>query len=143
MGQPKDDSERLFVLAGALADSVAAVSDAELLSEAKNQGRDPEKTRGRVQALLTSAVRSIKRTRLNEAEVAYSRSVREIQAARVALPSTALERRTLFERALRVRPDLQAATLQHRNLEELSDEDIESGLRQLHFLGVLDDLKEK
>ncbi len=74
------------------------------------------------------------------ARAVYESSVTAISSRTYNLPRDNSERRTLLNAVLAQKPDLQslALTAQHRELKDLTDADIESFLKQLAELGLLD-----
>lgn len=137
MAKPKDDGERLAALADALAESVADASDEVLMQEAKEAGRDSVKTQSHVQQLLRGSVLAFKRQRLVQADAEHKKAVAAIGARPVSLPKDAAARRLLLNSVFARHPQLEQ-TLQFRELDELTDEDLESMLLKLSYLGVLD-----
>jgi len=130
--------EELWNLMTALADSALDASDDEMLSEADQES--PEEIR----SALLGAVNQFKRRRLEGARLEYEKAVSETQAGVTSwLPGKVNEKREYLVALLQRRPELQTAlTLQFRDFSQLSEEDIDSLLRQLGALGVLDDAKE-
>ncbi len=139
MAQPKDAGERLFMLAEGLANSLVDISDAELLEDARLAGRDPEVTEARVKGLLTETVIAFKRERLAKAESEHSSVIAAMQnRSKFKMPTDPATRRLLLGRLTHQQPQV-ANTLQFRELDELTDEDVESMLGKLALLGVLDE----
>lgn len=138
MAKPKDDGERLAALSDALAESVADASDEVLLHEAKDASRDPAKTQAQVQQLLRGSVLAFKKQRLVQAAAEHKQATAAIAARPVSIPKDAATRRLLLNSVFTRQPQLQQ-TLQFRELGALSDEDVESMLMKLRFLGVLDE----
>lgn len=138
MSKQLDEGEQMFVLATALADTLARAPDAELLETAREAGRDLEATRRAVQETLRSAVRSFKRKRLEAAQAEHLDSVRGIRAGRAKLPTRASEQRALLSNLLK-RPGMAQVTLQFRNFDEMTETDVASLLEQLAHLGLVDD----
>jgi hypothetical protein len=135
----RDDDNKLWEVMSALAESVAEAPDEELLEEANElSGEDSaEETR----ALLLKAVRA---RRLQAAREEYRRRRAELaEGAGTDLPSTPAARRGLLAAIFNAQPRLQLAlTAQHRVFESLTDDEVESYLRQLSSLGALADLPE-
>jgi hypothetical protein len=125
----------------ALAEASAAAPDGELLDEATAEGIDVNAEASRVQDLLLGAVARAKKERLHIAQRAHEESVAKMAERAARLPSDAVGRKALLMSVVQRHPQMRGAvvTLQHREFESLSDGDIESALRQLDVLGMLDD----
>jgi hypothetical protein len=125
----------------ALAEAVAEVSDQELLAEASEAGIDLEAEAESVRALLHRSVDKLKKRKLEQARRDYELASTALFEKKYKLPETPREKRELLTNILLARPQMQGMlTVQFRELDQLSDEDIESSLRKLAELGVLDDL---
>jgi hypothetical protein len=122
-----------------IADSYAEASDDDLLQEARDAGIDIEASTERLKTTMLDLVTRHKRLRLAEARSSYESAVRDFVTTQSDLPTTTETRRTLFGAVMRAQPELQGLlTAQFRDLDTLSDADIESCLRQFHALGILD-----
>ena len=144
MTKPKDATERLIALMGALAEHVASASDQELLDQAAAEGIDVKANTAHVRDVLLSAVLRTKKERLRKAREAHERAVTNLGVRVARLPGEPEARRCLLMRCLQRRTQMHEAvmTLQHRDFESFSDADVESALRQLEALGLLDDESE-
>ena len=146
--KPRDYIGELRQLANAVADSVAQAPDEEIVTELKEQGKDPENEGERVRGVLMRAVTAYKRRKLEHARAEYEKKAARLRPVATALPGTPGQRRKLLQSILGARPQLQTAlTMQYRESEglapdELPDDEVDSYLRQLRELGVLDDLDE-
>ena len=138
MARVKDDGERLHSLANAMADSVEATSDEQLLLEARSAGVDPSQTKSRVQELLRSVVKASKQRRLERAQAEYEASVAAFHGATVKIPAVPKEQRALLKCVFKTHPQIRTVTLQHREFSELTDSDVQSLLTQLEQLGMLE-----
>lgn len=140
MSEMKDLPDRLRAVMEALAEHEDSLSDDEVLSDVAAAGVDAQAEAERVRNVLLGAVRKHKRSRLDRAEEEHRHEVAQIAAAAVRLPTTPMARRARLQRAVERAPRLrESLTLQFRGLESISDEDVESALRQLQHLGLLDD----
>lgn len=144
MRNPKDPGERLSAIMRALADHVGSVPDHTLLEEAASEHIDVKVEATRVRSLLLDGVLRAKKARLKEAARVHGAAVAELGSRVSRLPSTPEDRRMLLRRTLSQRPQMQEAvvTLQHREFESFTDADVESALKQLDALGMLDDISE-
>jgi hypothetical protein len=142
--EPKNIMEELCNVMDTVSDPVLQMSDTEILAEAVQSGEDPEETAAQMKALLLSAVKNYRQRRLGAAQEQYEREAHTSRQQKSNLPSSAEERRMLLSLVCRQTPEIGAAllTLQHRDLGELTDADVESSLEELQELGALDDLHE-
>jgi len=132
--------KELQALMAGMVESVLSASDEEILNEAREDGRDPDKDLIHTKSTLLAAVKDSKLRKLHEARQQYERSVAAISAAKVVLPATAADRRNLLAAVFAHNVSIQASVLtaQHRDLKEMTDADIESLLQELASLGYLD-----
>lgn len=138
----KRSSEEFGRILDGLAEYTQNAPGSELLEDARQEGRDPAQTTSRVKGLLRQAVATHKGKQLKKAEEEYEREVSILKSRQVALPKSPEHRRALLSAIFSRQPQLQAAfTFQNRGFSDLTDEDIESHLRKLALLGVLDDMK--
>jgi hypothetical protein len=135
--------EELQHLMSELAESVANASDADLLDEAREEGRDPVAQAERIRSVLNEALKAYRQRRLSEAHAEYERRVAALRQREYRLPATADARRNLLISVLRRQPEFGAAvvTAQYRDFKDLPDSDVDSYLRQLAELGVLADIE--
>ncbi|HEV2855672.1 MAG TPA: hypothetical protein VHC97_22990 [Thermoanaerobaculia bacterium] len=142
--KPRDYRGELREVMNALAETVADASDEELLAEAQETGLDLEAEAESVRAVLRRSVEKFKRQKLEQARRDYELAASALSTRKYSLPETPLERRNLLTNILTAQPQMQGMlTVQFRELDQLSDEDIESSLRKLAELGILDDLSDK
>jgi hypothetical protein len=128
----------------ALAESVAEASDEDILTETQEDGENPESAAERVRNVLLGAVKDFRQRRLVEAQRQYELHIAAIQERTYNLPATAEERRKLLDLVFAQQPAMRSAllTAQHRDFTSLTDTDVESCLKQLQELGLLDELSE-
>ena len=138
------DKELEAIMKG-LADSVIKEPAEELTNDLRAEGIDPEAYAEETRQLMLDAIKAHRQQHLRQARRSYEDSVAALKQKTYHLPVTAAKRRTLFDRALTKDPSLRQLTLQNRDFTELTDEDVESCLRQLQDLGVIDeqDLKDE
>ncbi len=138
----RSHTERLARILDSLGEHIRTVPGEELLEAGREDGRDSTKVTARVKTILRSAFKTHHQKALIEAKQGYELELATISARQFHLPRTAQGRRNWFQAVLAQVPQLQPAfTLQNRNLSDLSDEDIESHLKKLAQLGVLDAIK--
>jgi hypothetical protein len=123
-----------------LADSIEDAPTTEILEDAEKSGVSLLDEAEEVRGVFRSAGRSHLQRKLRESRVAYETALVHLQRERCDLPKSAEERRELLQGVLRERPQFHeiVMTAQHRELSELSDDDVSSFLRQLKILGLLD-----
>jgi len=134
----KHDDE-LDLLMSFLAESVAQMNDDQIREE---YGDEPG---SRTKEIFKAAIREFGRQKVRQARSEYESAAKALSSRSYNLPSGRSERRELFSAILSKRPDLcsPAFTAQHRELRDLTDSDIESFLRQLAELGLLDSFLKK
>jgi hypothetical protein len=141
MTRSKDEAQRLAAVMNALAEQAAAASDQEIVEDATAAGVDIKAEASRVRTLLSGAVLRAKKQRLQQAGEQHKRSVAALGQQAARLPAAPAAKRALLVRVISARPETrqQVMTLQHREFEEFTDRDVDSVLRQLAALGLLDD----
>ncbi len=132
--------EQLANIMCGLADSVLELSDEQILSEIREEGIDPAIEAARIRNVLRQASKAHRQKKLREAKHTYEQRIAEMRTRQYDLPASAAERRDLLAAVFAARPNIQSAmlTTQHRDFRELSDADVETFLKQLKELGVLD-----
>jgi hypothetical protein len=128
------DDEELDLLMSFLAESVAQMSDDQIKEEYGDE------LKSRTKEIFKTALKGLRQRRLHEARTRYESVAKELSARPYELPDNKSERRALLGAFLARQSDLRsvAFTAQNRELKDLSDSDIESFLRQLAELGLLD-----
>ena len=141
MSTGKNPKNRLAVVMDSLADQVESMSDQEVLDDAATEGIDVKAEGDRVRGLLLGAVVSAKKGRLAQAMETHRNSVAALAQRAARIPSDPSDRRALLMRSIERRPQMKEAvvTLQHRDFGSFSDADVESVLKQLDALGLLDE----
>lgn len=132
--------KELQALMTGMVESVLSASDEDILNEAREDGRDLNKDLFHTKSTLLASVQESKLHRLREARKRHERSVAAISATKASIPETAEERRNLLTAIFSRNASLKAGVLtaQHRDLKEMTDSDIESLLKELAALGLLD-----
>jgi len=140
MTKPKDDAERLANLMHALAERAAEATDQEIVDDANAAGVDVKVEADRVRGVLADAILQAKKQRRVDAAAAHKQAVAEIAARTARLPASPAARKRLLDRVVQRQPAMRQTvmTLQHREFESFSENDVESALRQLHALGLLE-----
>lgn len=124
-----------------LADSIEAGDAAEIAADLKDSGHDLNDVASRMKAAALAGVKGFRQQRLHRARQRYQESSSRIERRTGRLGGSREERRQRFFSVLEARPELKSAlTMQHRDLNELTDTDIDSALEELEILGALEDL---
>ena len=139
---PKDP-DKIVAVMDALAERAETASAEEILDDAAAGGVDIKAEATRVRGVLADAVRRAKKQRLQEAATTHSKSVAALGVRATRLPADPASRRALLDRTVRRNPQtkqmVMTLTVQHRDFESLTDADVDSALRQLDALGLLDE----
>jgi hypothetical protein len=131
-------TENLEKMLDFLGDHIRSAPEDELIEAARDEGRDPGEENTRLKSLLLNICKSHQQKKLAEAREGYKRELDSLSERDFNLPGSADERKALFIAALAHARQLQPAfTLQHRDLSEFSDEDIQANLKKLAQLGLL------
>lgn len=141
--KPRGYDEELEAIMNALADSVAETSDEDILEEARAEGKDPGEAATRVRNVLLDAAKAYRQRRLLEAQQEYESHITGMRERPYSLPKSAIERRSLLDLVLSRQPEVRSAlTAQYREFTSLTDDDVESCLKQFQELGLLKELSE-
>ena len=137
----KTDEQRLDALTDALADSILQATDDENFEELRLSGVDPDAEAARLKAIMLATMKAFRQRALETARAGYSSQIEKMERKSYAIPETPAERRDLFA-VIAQRPQYtQFVTAQYRDLDKLTDNDIETYLEDLAELGILEDLK--
>ncbi len=137
MSDPKNKAQQaLDRLTEKLVEDVFLASDAEILAEAKEEGRDVAGDAARSRAIFAKAVAA-----QGKRKMAAARAALDSRAALVTLASRRLtpeQARATLARALRAAPDAATKlTMAARKEQGLSDADVYGILEDLADLGLL------
>ena len=131
------DETKMSALFEALADSVDALSDEEVVAECLEEGHSPADVSTRTRAVLQNAVKAFKQRPLLEARRERNRSIERMKAAKHQLPTDPVLRRDLLV-AMMAQPQAQGMLTAHgREFTELTDEDVQEAILELMHLGVV------
>lgn len=134
----RKEAERAF---DHLADSIEAERASEIASELKESGHDLNDVAARMKSSALAGVKAFRQQRLHRARERYVESSSRIEERNKGVAGSREDRRRRFFAALTAKPELQARyTMQHRDLNALTDADIESALEELEILGALKDM---
>lgn len=138
MPNKRTDEEKLDALIEALGDSILEANDEEILEELRLSGIDMNAEAARLKAMLLRTVTAFRKRPLEVARAAYNLQLEHLEKKPYRIPETAIERRKLFSLFTQQPQFAEFVTAQYRNIEELTDNDIESYLEDLAELGILD-----
>lgn len=139
-GKKPDSRAEIERILDHLAESIESAPPEELLEEAKNAGADTKKIAEGTKERLLSALKRFEQQPLHRARQRYRSNLADIEGRNQKIADTPASRREQFLSLLTRNPVLgRKLTMQHRDLEELNDEDITSALEELDILGALDD----
>jgi len=137
MPNKKTDQEKLEALADAVGESILQEIDEEILEELRLVGINPDAEATRLKALMLDRVKLFQQRKLRAAREGYGREIAHLDRKSYSIPTTAPERRQLFSFLLQQPRYAELVTAQYRDLESLTDNDIETYLEDLAELGVL------
>jgi Fic family protein len=140
MRNKKTDEEKLDALINALGDSVFEETDDEILEELRMEGVDMQAEAARMKAMMLGTVKAFRQRALETARAAYKHQIEQMEKRQYSIPKTPSERRKLFSFFVRQPQFAEFVTAQYRNLEDLTDNDIETYLEDLAELGILEKL---
>ena len=131
------DDTKMYALFNALADSVDALSEEEVLAECMEDGQSPGDVATRTRSVLLNAVKAFKQRSLLEARRDWQRSTERMKTARHQLRADPQALRNLLA-AMMTQPQAQGMLTAHgREFSELSDEDVKETILELMHLGVV------
>lgn len=135
----RDPRTELDAILEALVDSIETATDEELVEETQASGENLKAVAQEVKSSLLAGIKRFEQRKLNTAREAY-KSRTGVQRKQFVLPSTPEGRRGQLLEILVSKPQMQAMlTVQHRDFESLTDDDIQSALEELGELGLFDD----
>ena len=129
------NDDRIRNLYDALAESVVEASENEVLDECRESGETPDKVAAHMRQILQRAWNDHQQRPARET---YLRAASLAHKVRADLPDTAEERRTLFMRVLSQHSEVVGTLLENvRDIEKVTDRDVQRCLEQLDDLGLL------
>jgi len=134
----KDIQKKIDNIAQEIEESTLLMSDDEINEEIKAMGEDPEASANKVRSLIQSSIMKQKKKRFAEAEQRIEQQRKLFQNIDIGLNEG--NQRDLLINILSQNPSIQERlTVQFRDLNELSDEDVASILRDIKKLNLLRD----
>jgi len=143
MENKKNYNEQLSAIMNQLADSVLELSEDQVLAEEREKGIDPTKEAESIRNVLRRSSKMQRMQKLQAAGRAYQDNVARLNKSQYELPESPTGRRQLLATVFAAKPDVQSVllTAQHRDFQQLTDFDVESLLKQLADLGILESFK--
>ena len=134
--QPKRGNP-LNRLSDLLEEHLLHASDEEVEEIAREWGLDPEKAVESVDAAFDSALLSEKRARIEAAKAQRQVEIARLQALEDEFPGNRAHLLSLLEAKLQLlrKDNPSRVTIQHRNLQEMTEDALRSLLKQLSVIG--------
>ncbi len=123
----------------ALSHSIRVATDAEVLEDARQAGIDVKTNVALLRQMLSGTAKAYRQRNLLKAQQEYERESSAVGSASFDFPSSPTERRRLLQLIAAQYAQTASATFtaKFRDLETLSDADVESLLRDCAELGLL------
>ena len=134
----KPHNQRWQRILDGVAEYIESAPADEVLEDARLEDRDPGQIAAHVRGVLKEAVRAYQQQELTRAREGYEREVATLNQQEIELPDDPATRRLWLAAICQQQPTL---TLQNRDFNELTDEDVETHLRKVVMLGFLKDVK--
>jgi len=136
--KPGDQVVNLEIMFDSIAESFIDISDEGIFSAIKEEGRDVTVASARVRDLFAKADKKFRQKSLEEARALHKQHVSSLHSRPLVIQGSAADKRKWLEFALLQKPEMgRALTLQHREFSSVTDEEVDSYLRQLIELGVI------
>lgn len=130
--------KELELIMSNLSDSIKGLSDEEIKTELREDGKDPDKIPDHMRNLFQSVHKKYRKRLLLAAKEEHKRQFVRIREKKFNFSVSLEEKRKQLMDILTKMPNLQSAfTFQNRNFKDLSDEEVELALKQLIELGVI------
>jgi len=127
-------TERLDRIYDALEESIAQMSDEELIEEIRADGRDPDVVVSDVRNLFAKITKDHKQKTLRAVQAEMAAAEKAFYERKPRIPADPDARRQLYMKVAKNHPQF---TMQHRDLAGLPDEDVLQTLEQMDALGLL------
>ena len=134
----KPHNQRWQRILDGLAEYIESAEAEEILEEGRLENRDPGQIAEHVRGVLKGAVRAHQQQERARAREGYEHEVVALNQQKIELPEDPATRRHWLAAVFQQQPTL---TLQNRDFNELTDEDVEIHLRNAVMLGCLKDVK--
>ena len=119
----------------------SAAKPNEIEEDVLSSGEDLDSIAIKMKGAVQAGIKKFQQQRLHKARQRYQENSRNIEQQPRRIASSSEARRVQFFSLLQANPSVQSAlTMQHRDLNALTDADIESALEELDALGAIEDL---
>jgi hypothetical protein len=133
----REEAERVL---DQIAEAIEKGDAGDIAADLKESGQDVDEIASRTKAAALAGIKEFRQQRLHHARQRYQESSSKIERRAKRFGGSPEERRRRFFAALESNPSLRSAlTMQYRDLNELTDADIEMGLDDLETLGALEE----
>jgi GrpB-like predicted nucleotidyltransferase (UPF0157 family) len=131
----REETERVLEELGSL---IEAAEPAEVAADLKEGGHDLSEVEARMKTAALAGIKSFKQKGLHRARERYQESSSRIERRTQRLTGSSADRRRRFFDVLETNPGLRSSlTVQHRDFNEMTEDDIDSALEEMEILGVL------
>jgi hypothetical protein len=131
--------KQIRALHEALSEAVVAASDEELIDEVRERGQDPAALAEDTRSRLLQTIKTFQQRPLVRAREERARSIQKIESMKPDLPTSPEARRAFLVGVLAQKPNARGVlTAQWRDLEEMTDDDVETALMELSHLGFVE-----
>lgn len=135
------NSEQTEHLLNQLADSIEAATPSEIEQEILSSEGSLDAIVDGMKGAALAGIKKFQQRRLHQARQRYQTSSTHLEHRQLRVASTPDARRVQFFALVRANPGIQSGlTMQHRDLNALTDGDIESALEELDALGAVEKL---
>ncbi len=135
--EDKDYTEAMWLLWNAIADHIEETSKEELLAEARKAGIDVDQTVDDVRTIIRRRTKEYRQAALKQARKEYEKEVEKYAKEKFIPPVSPGELKNFLLGIQKQYPEMTQAVFQFRDLKDLTDEDLESAVKQLYHLGIL------
>ena len=135
MKDSRNYQKELENIVDALEDSLFEMTDEQVLREIEETCHDSIE----VKNILRRAVKNIQQKELNKAQKEYEQQISDFTTNKYSIPESFDEQRALIQSLLANNPSIANSmiTAQFRDFSIISDSDLESYLKQLYELGII------
>jgi hypothetical protein len=135
------NSEQTEHVLNQLADSIEAATPSEIEQDILSSEESLDAIANEMKSAALAGIKKFQQRRLHHARQRYQVSSRQLERRQQRVALTPDARRVQFFSLLKANPGFQSRlTVQHRDLNALTDADIESALEELDALGAIEKL---
>jgi len=123
-----------------IAESIEAAKPSDIEDDLRSAGEDLDSVTALMKDASLAGIKNFRQQRLHRARQRHEENVSTIARRASRIAGSPKARREQFFAVLKANPSVQSAlTLQYRDLNEITDADIETALDELDALGALGD----